>query len=143
MNTNETLDTGSDDNNTFTAEELAELQALGVPAPLASAPTLQSALAAQRPSEPRIKAKEVAVQTVTRRLYLRNGIIHLCSAGQYFGPQGNKSKLPLDEQVEVTPLPNGLLKVSLTDDLYFEEWEPVVVPQGPARGKKMPAQRRR
>ena len=74
---------------------------------------------------------------VTRRLYKRNTIIHLCGGGNYFGPDNNTTAFPLDEEVYTLLNDDGTLKVFQDPSGHSETWSMVIVPRGPARGKKM------
>lgn len=39
--------------------------------------------------------------TAPRRIYTRNGIVHVCFAGKYFAPVGGETKLDLDGTVTI------------------------------------------
>ena len=99
---------------------------------LESLPSLTGTKIANAP-----KVTTVTNAPVQRRLYKRNGVIHLCGGGNYFGPDANTSKFPLDEEVYTLALDDGTVAVFQDPSGHKEIWSMVEVPRGPARGKKM------
>jgi hypothetical protein len=75
--------------------------------------------------------------TTPRRIYVRNGVTHICFEGRTFGPRDGESVINTEVQVTVTPVESdgGRARIKVSQRrgtrTFTEIWRSVKVPCTP------------